>query len=121
MMALYTLGTFGQHIANNVKNNAYNIFKSLMEFFAGAFNKNNFNDETIQFDYQGYICLSLDLFLSNKNCKEKDARNLFNYVIKSFEQKKEIYKEGISLVASIASFLEGEFSSKMKIFNPYLL
>ena len=121
MSALYTIGTYGQHVANDVKTISFNVFKSLVEMFASTLNKEIFNNDDMRLKYQEYICTSLNSFLMNKKALEKDVRNLFNYVIQSFQQRKEIYEEGISLIGAISSFLQRGFMSEMNTFNRYLL
>ena len=121
MVALYTLGDFGQHLANDARNMSINIFKSLVEMFLKTLNKDVFKDDKIRLNYQEYLCTSLDSILSNKKVLDKDVRNLFNYVIQSFQQRQEIYEEGITVIGAIASFLQRSFIIEMNNFNSYLL
>ena len=121
MNALYTLGTFGQHVANDSQTLTCNVFKFLTEMFSKTLEKNSFNNEQMRLDYQQYLCASLSSFLANKKCMERDVRKLFNYLIQSFEQRKEIYDEGISLVGSISYYLQRGFITEMQTFNKYLL
>ena len=121
MNALLALGTFGQHVANDCKTLSYNLFKSLFEMFVKTLDKNSFNNNQIRLNYQEYICSSLGAFLSNKKCMEKDVRNLFGFVIKSFDDRQEIYEEGIFLIGNIAVYLQRGFINEMNIFNKYLL
>ena len=74
------------------------VFKSLVEMFYKTLNPKDFNNEQMRLNYQEYICMSLYCFLVNKKCMDKDVKKLFDYVIKSFEQRQEIYDEGISLI-----------------------
>ena len=113
MVALYTLGDFGQHLANDARNMSINIFKSLVEMFLKTLNKDVFKDDKIRLNYQEYLCTSLDSILSNKKVLDKDVRNLFNYVIQSFQQRQEIYEEGITVIGAIASFLQRSFIIEM--------
>ena len=119
--ALLTIGTYGQHVANDVKIISCNVFKSLIDMFIKTLDQKAFNNEILRLNYQEYICMSLNFFLSNKKCMDKDVKKLFDYVIKSFEQRQEIYEEGISLIAVISSFLQRGFINEMNIFNKYLL
>ena len=121
MNALYTIGTYGQHVANDVKTISFNVFRSLVEMFLSTLNKTAFNNDEMRLQYQEYICTSLNSFLMNKKASEKDVRNLFNYIIQSFQQRQEIYEEGISLIGVIASFLQRGFMIEMNTFNTYLL
>ena len=122
MNSLFTLGSYGRHAANDVNTITFNVFKSLVEMFLNTLNKSTLNnDEEIRLKYQEYICISLNSFLYNKKALENDVRNLFNYIIQSFELRKEIYEEGISLIGAIASFLKSGFVTEMKTFNSYLL
>lgn len=121
MLALFTLGTYGQHLANDARNISINGFKSLVEMFLKTLNKEIFKDDNIRLQYQEYLCTSLDSYLMNRKVLDKDARNLFDYVIKSFQQRQEIYEEGIALIGVIASFLQRSFITEMNNFNSYLL
>ena len=119
--ALFTLGTYGQHVANDVKIISSNVFKTLVEMFNKTLDSKAFNNDQMRLNYQEYICMSLYYFLMNKKCMDKDVRKLFDYVIKSFEQRQEIYEEGISLIGAISSVLQRGFITEMNIFNKYLL
>ena len=121
MVALFTIGSFGGHVANDVNNEAYNVFKLLLEMFSNTFKINLFENQHIRLNYQEYICMSLDNFLRNNKALEKDVRNLFSLIMQSFQQRQEIYEEGISLVGSISSYLQGGFMKEMSTFNSYLL
>ena len=121
MDALLTLGTLGQHVANDVKTLSCNVFKSLVEMFMKTLENNVFNNNQMRWHYQEYICSSLSSFLFNKKCMEKDVKKLFGYVINSFEERKEIYDEGMSLIGSIAIYLQRGFINEMNTFNKYLL
>ena len=121
MLALYTLGTYGQHLANDARNISINVFKTLIEMFLKTLNKNVFKDNEIRLKYQEYLCTSLDSILMNKKVMDKDVRNLFNYIIQSFQQRQEIYEEGIALIGVISSFLQRAFIIEMNNFNSYLL
>ena len=119
--ALLTIGTYGQHVANDVKIISCNVFKSLIDMFIKTLDQKAFNNEILRLNYQEYICSSLSSFLMNKKCMEKDVRKLFNYIIKSFEQRKEIYDEGISLIGNISTYLQRGFITEFNNFNKYLL
>jgi hypothetical protein len=121
MCALYTLGSYGQHVANDVNTISFNVFKSVVEMFSKTLNKEAFGNDKIRLDYQNYICCCLTSFLLNEKAQERDVRNLFNYLIQSFQQRKEIYEEGISLIGLIAKFLQRGFMTEMSIFSPFLL
>lgn len=121
MNALYALGTYGQHVANDVSTISFNVFKSVVEMFSKTLNKGAFANNKIRLNYQEYICSCLYSFLTNKKAQERDVRNLFNLLIQSFQERKEIYEEGISLVGIIANFLQRGFMTEMSIFSPFLL
>ena len=121
MNALFTLGTYGQHSANDIKIMSCNVFKSLIDMFSKTLEKNAFNNNQIRLNYQEYICISLSSFLMNKKSMEKDVKKLFNMVISSFEERQEIYEEGISLMGNIAGYLQSGFINEMNTFNKYLL
>lgn len=121
MAALFAIGAFGGHLANDVKVSAITVFKSLTEMFLSTLNKESFKNEQMRLNYQEYICSSLEDLLINKKALDKDARNLFNYIIQSFQQRQEIYEEGISLIGQISFFLQRGFMTEMNIFNSYLL
>lgn len=121
MNALYTLGTFGQHSANDIKTISCNVFRTLVDMMEKTLEENAFNNNQMRINFQQYICVSLTSFLINKKGFEKDVRKLFQFVIKSFEQRQEIYDEGISLVGIISLYLQRGFINEMNTFNKYLL
>ena len=121
MNALYALGTYGKHSANDIKIMSCNVFKSLVEMFKKTLDQKAFNNNQMRLNYQEYICTCLSEFLLNKKCKDKDVIQLFDYIIQSFEQRQEIYDEGINLVGSISFYLDRGFINEMNIFNKYLL
>ena len=121
MNALFALGNFGKHVANDSRILTCNVFKLLVEMFSKTLEKNAFNNDVIRLNYQGFLCSSLSDFLLNKKCMERDVRKLFKYIIKSFEQRQEIYEEGIEIVGSIANYLQRGFINEMIEFNKYLL
>ena len=120
MNALFTLGSFGKHVANDEKTLSCNVFKSLVEMFTKTLDKNAFDNDQMRLNYQQYICSSLSSFLSNKKCMERDVKKLFGYIINSFDNRKEIYDEGMSLIGSIAVYLQRGFINEMSNFNKYL-
>ena len=120
MNALFTLGIFSEHTANDTKQLSYKIFKQILEMFNKTLNINSFPNDNMRKNYQEYLCGTLGSFLLNKNANEDDVRKLFDYVIQSFNQRKELYEEGISLIGNISFFLENGFSNLMKIFSPFL-
>jgi len=121
MCALFTLGCYGQHVANDVSSMSINVFKSVLEMFSKTLNKGAFSNDAMRLNYQEYICTCLNSFLMNRKAQERDVRNLFNYLIQSFQERKEIYEEGISLVGVIAKFLQRGFMTEMSIFSPFLI
>ena len=121
MVALFTIGSFGGHVANDANTETFKIFNLLIEMFSNTFKINLFQNQQIRLNYQEYICMSLDNFLRNKKVLEKDVRNLFSLIMQSFQQRQEIYEEGITLVGSISSYLQGGFMKEMSTFNSYLL
>ena len=121
MMALFTIGSFGQHVANDSKNILCNVFSSLVNMFLQTLKKNSFKDEQIRLNYQEYICISCDSFLRNKTAHDRDVRNLFNYIIQSFQQRQDIYEEGINLIGGMAFFFQRGFISEINQFNSYLI
>ena len=121
MNALYALGNFGKHVANDSRTITCNVFKFLVEMFSKTLEKNIFNNEQMRLNYQGFLCSCLSDILLNKKCMERDVRKLFNYIIKSFEQRQEIYDEGIYVIGSIAYYLQRGFINEMNNFNKYLL
>lgn len=121
MNALITLGTIGQHTANDVKILSCNTFKSLVEMFFNTLNTEAFNNNQMRLNYQEYISYALSEFLMNKNANEKEVRKLFTYIIDSFQQRQEVFQEGILLVGSISNYLQNGFINEMSKFSSYLI
>ena len=121
MNALLALGTYGQQSANDIKTMSCNVFKSLVEMFEKTLDNNAFSNNQMRLNYQQYICLSLGSFLMNKKGLEKDVKKLLGFITKSFEQRQEIYDEGITLIGTISSYLQRGFINEMNNCNKYLL
>ena len=60
MVALFAIGAFGGHVANDVDNTVVIVFKSLTEMFLSTLNKDSFKNEQMRLNYQEYICSSLE-------------------------------------------------------------
>ena len=69
--ALYTLGTYGLHVANDVKTISFSVFKTLVEMFLSTLDYTASNNDEMRLQYQEYICTTLNPFLINKKASEK--------------------------------------------------
>ena len=59
----------------------------------------------MRLEYQEYLCTCLNLLLIHNNPLYDDIKELFNYIIHSFQQR-QIYNEGITLIGQFHHFLE---------------
>ena len=115
------MGTLGERSAKDVSYQMSNLFKELTSMFEKTLEKNNFPNEEICYNYQEYIAQCLSGFLTTGMADKITAGKLIQYVISSFEKRKDLYDEGISLIGYISLYTQKEFNSAMKMISPYLI
>ena len=115
------LGTLGEHAAMDVKAQMAIIFKLLAEMFEKTLNNSNFPSKEICYNYQEYIASTLSSFLSSENADKNSVGKLLECIIKSFEQRKDLYDEGLYLIGNISLYTKKDFNSVMKIVSPCLI
>ena len=115
------MGTLGERSAKDVSSQMSNLFKELTGMFEKTLEKNNFPNEEVCYKYQEYIASCLSGFLTTEMADKITAGRLVQCVINSFEKRKDLYDEGISLIGYISLYIQKEFSSAMKMISPYLI
>ena len=115
------LGTLGERAAFDVKNQMSNLFKYLSDMFQKTLDTKNFPNEDICNSFQEYIASSLSGFLTSGMADKNVVAQLLQNVIKSFENRKGLYDEGISLIGSISLFTQKDFNIVMQLISPYLI
>lgn len=121
LLSFELLGILSEHSAKDVKSQMINLCKELVDMFEKSLEKNNFPNEEICYNYQKYIALCINSFLLSRFGDKITATKLLHFVIKSFEERKDIYEEGISLIGPIANLIKNDFNSVMKIVSPYII
>ena len=115
------MGTLGERSAKDVSSQMSNLFKELTGMFEKTLEKNNFPNEEVCYKYQEYIASCLSGFLITGKADKITAGRVVLCVINSFEKRKDLYDEGISLIGYISLYIQKEFSSAMKMISPYLI
>ena len=115
------MGTLGERSAKDVSSQMSNLFKELTGMFEKTLEKNNFPNEEVCYKYQEYIASCLSGFLTTEMADKITAGRLVQCVINSFEKRKDLYDEGISLIGYISLYIQKDFSSAMKMISPYLI
>ena len=115
------LGTLGERAANDVSIQMKNIFKYLTEMFDNTLKANNFKNDEMRYHYQEYISSSLSGFLMTGMADKNSVAKLLQCVINSFEERKDLYDEGIALIGYISLFTQNDFNAVMKLISPYLI
>lgn len=59
-MAIFTIGCYRLHMANDEKNITYKAFTSLEKMFSNTLNQNNFTDNEKNFNIRN-ICISFNI------------------------------------------------------------
>ena len=115
------MGTLGERSAKDVSSQMSNLFKELTGMFEKTLEKNNFPNEEVCYKYQEYIASCLSGFLITGKADKITAGRVVLCVINSFEKRKDLYDEGISLIGYISLYIQKDFSSAMKMISPYLI
>ncbi len=121
LTSFYAMGTCAEHAANDTKTIYNSYFLNLCDLLNKTLNNSNFKSEEMRYNYQEYITSTLTAFLSVGKISPVDSKNLYQVVINTFQQRKNIYEEGITVIGSLSLALESNFTSLMKDFSPYLM
>ena len=119
-ISFFVLGTIGERSALDVKIQMSNLFKVLVGMFQSTLDSKNFPNQEICNYYQEYIASCLTGFLSTGMAEQNSAAKLLQSVIQSFEIRKNLYDEGITLIGCISLFTQKHFDSVMPLILPYL-
>ena len=120
-ISFFALGTIGERSALDVKMKMSSLFIILADMFQKSLEKNNFPNQEICYCYQEYLASCLSGFLSTGMADKKAAAQLLQNVINSFEIRKSLYDEGITLIGCISLYTQKYFDSVMQLISPYLI
>lgn len=120
-VAFFLLGTLGERSAIDVKNEMISLFKVLTDLFQGTLNVQNIPDEKIRNSYQEYLSSCLTGFLTTGSADAITAANLLKIIIDSFNLRKDLYDEGMTLIGGISLFTQENFNAVMDLISPYLI
>ena len=115
------LGTLGERSALDVKNQMIDYFKGLAEMFQKTLDDNNIIDKNICYNYQEYLASCLTGFLTTGKAEKNATAVLLQNVLNSFEKRKGLYDEGMTLIGCISLFTGKYFDAVMQLISPYLI
>ena len=118
-ISFFVLGTLGERSALDVKNQMCALFKILTEMFQKTL-KNSARQE-ICYAYQEYLASCLTGFLTTGMADKDSAAILLKDLINSFEIRKDLYDEGITLMGCISLYTKQDFNVVMDLISPYLI
>ena len=103
--ASLALGSLIEHASNDVNDFIHGFFKKLIEAFRITLDKNNFQNTEIQENYQIYISsvISAALVCNRFSLSSEESTYVFKVIVQSFEEKSNIYSEGIMAICALAS------------------
>ena len=120
-VTFYLLGTLGERSALDIKIQMTNLFALLANMFQKTLNSTGFPSEEICNNYQEYLAACLTGFLTTEKAEKNTAAVLLNDTLKSFEKRKGLYDEGITLIGAISLFTNKDFNTVMPVISPYLI
>ena len=115
------IGTLGERAGLDINNYMTNVFKGLIEMYSKTLKVSEFPSLEVAYNYQSFIASSLTGFLTTGMATPELCGNLLEIIINSFELRKEVYEEGITLFGSICQFTKGNFNAVMDKISPYLI
>ena len=126
-VALYSFMTVSNFIEHSAKGNIdliRKIFKNLITLFNKTFDVSSFKNNEMRYNYQSYILICFSSFFSSSFfcIEENDILILFQNIIESFNDRKNIYEEGISLIGFIFIVIsKNNFDTLINKFFDYLI
>jgi len=120
-VSFFVLGTLGERSALDVKNQMTNIFKFLSEMFQNTLDKKKFQNDELCYSYQEYLASCLTGFLTTGMADKNSAAILLKNLLNSFEMRKDLYDEGITLMGCISLYTKQDFNAVMELISPYLI
>ncbi len=120
----YTISILIEHSARDSGEVVKVIFKKLINYFSKTLDASSFKNNEIRFYYQSYILISLSAFFSTSYfcIEENDILTLFQYIIQSFNDRNNIYEEGMSIIGLIFLVInQKNFEQLINIFFEYLI
>ena len=98
-----------------------NIFKFLSEMFQNTLDKKKFQNDELCYSYQEYLASCLTGFLTTGMADKNSAAILLKNLLNSFEMRKDLYDEGITLMGCISLYTKQDFNAVMELISPYLI
>lgn len=119
LISFFLLGTLGERTAIDAKETMKTLFKIVVTMFENTLNPKNFPNENIRKNYQEYIASCLSGFLMSGTADKIEAAKLLQLTLNSFQQRQEVYEDGLTLIGSIATFTKEDFLAVMDKVTPY--
>lgn len=118
-ISFFVLGTLGERSALDVKNQMCALFKILTEMFQKTLTSST--NKEICYSYQEYLASCLTGFLTTGMGDKDSAATLLKDLINSFDIRKDLYDEGITLMGCISLYTKQDFNAVMDLISPYLI
>lgn len=118
-ISFFVLGTLGERSALDVKNQMCALFKILTEMFQKTLKSST--NQKICYAYQEYLASCLTGFLTTGMADKDSSAILLKDLINSFEIRKDLYDEGITLMGCISLYTKQDFNVVMDLISPYLI
>ena len=120
-VAFYLLGTLGERSALDIKIQMTNLFTLLANMFQKTLEITGFPSEEVRNNYQEYLTACLTGFLTTGMADKNTAAVLLKNILESFEKRKGLYDEGITLIGAISLFTNKDFNAVVPLISPYLI
>ena len=120
-VSFFLLGTLGERSALDVKVQMSTLFTHLTNMFQKTLDNTSFKDDNICNNYQEYLASCLTGFLTTGMADKNTAALLLKYILTSFEKRKGLYDEGITLIGCISLYTQQDFNAVMPLISPYLI
>ena len=122
LSGFFVLAILGERTANDAKIQMSYVFHSLTEMFDKTITqKNSFQSIDIVNSYQEYLCSCLTGFLLTGCAEINDCGNLLQYILSSFQQRNDLFEEGITTIGAISLRMGKDFEPAMQSISQYLL
>lgn len=120
-IAFNCLGTLGERSALDVTNYMKQKFQYICKMFEGSLDPKNIPNDQIRYEYQEYLAGCLSGFLLTGKADNESTEQLLKNLLNSFQIRKSLYDEGMTLIGCIATFTNEKFVSVMPTISPYLV
>lgn len=119
--SFFVLGTLGEKCALDVLSTMNQISKILTETFKDTLDKSKFPDQNIRYIFQEYLTSCLAGYFTTGATDQQNASVLMNLIVESFNDRKELYEDGLLLIANISLFAGINFEPVMNTISQYLI